>query len=182
MDRAEYESLLRAQSIYLEKIGPETRFTARTICDMHRDWLGDIYDWAGKYRDVELQKGDFRWPPAYLVAQNMASLEKGLLAEHTPCRPGALTNVARRMAIVHSELLLIHPFRDGNGRVARWLADLMAMQAGLPLPDYGFAGKGEKARQQEYLSAVRAGYVEEFDPLAAFFTEAIERRLRGARR
>ena len=96
MDRAEYESLVRVQSVYLEKIGPETRFTARTICDMHRDWLGDIYDWAGKYRDVELQ--------------------------------------------------------------------------------------GEKARQQEYLSAVRAGYVEEFDPLTVFFLEAIERRLRGARR
>ena len=34
------------------------------------------------------------------------------------------------IAMVHTELLLIHPFRDGNGRLARWLADIMAAQAG----------------------------------------------------
>jgi hypothetical protein len=41
--------------------------------------------------------------------------------------------IARQMGprdahVVHAELLLIHPFREGNGRLARWLADLMALQ------------------------------------------------------
>jgi len=34
------------------------------------------------------------------------------------------------------ELILIHPFRDGNGRVARLLANLMALQAGRGLLNY----------------------------------------------
>lgn len=34
------------------------------------------------------------------------------------------------IAIVHGELLLIHPFRDGNGRTARVLANLMSRKAG----------------------------------------------------
>ncbi len=34
---------------------------------------------------------------------------------------------------VHEELVLIHPFREGNGRVARLLSTLMAFQAGLPM-------------------------------------------------
>jgi hypothetical protein len=35
--------------------------------------------------------------------------------------------------IVHAELVLIHPFRDGNGRCARLLSTLMGVHAGLPL-------------------------------------------------
>jgi len=41
------------------------------------------------------------------------------------------------MAVVHVELVLIHPFRDGNGRVARILSILMGLQAGLPALDFG---------------------------------------------
>ncbi len=93
---------------------------------MHRDWLGKVYPWAGQYRTVELQKGAFKWPPAFRVAENMATFEQDWLARHTLCRLGALQEVARRMAEVHAEFLLIHPFREGNGRLARWLAELMS--------------------------------------------------------
>jgi cell filamentation protein len=84
--------------------------------------------------------------------------------------------VARRIAEVHAELLLIHPFREGNGRLARWLADLMAFQANLPAPAYGFAGPGSRVRRARYLAAVKQGYVQNYDALADFFAEAMERR------
>ena len=181
MDRAEYEALLRAQTSWLNRVGPDTSFTAALLCRMHRDWLGGIYDWAGRYRTVEVAKADFRWPPAHRVAANMAALERGALANHTPCRPEPVADVARRMAEVHAELLLIHPFREGNGRLARWVADLMAYQAGLPAPAYGFVGRGSKVRRTQYLEAVRDGYLGNYDDLADFFAEAMERR-REARR
>jgi cell filamentation protein len=178
MDRAEYEALLAAQTAYLDRITPDTRFTPQSLCQMHLDWLGEIYDWAGAYRTVELAKGDFRWPPAFRVPDNMARFGQELLADHTPCRPGPVPDVARRIAEVHAELLLIHPFRDGNGRLARWLADLMALQAGLPAPDYGFSGRGSTARRTDYLDAVKKGYMQDYEPLARFFEDALERRLR----
>jgi cell filamentation protein len=59
-DRMEFEALVAAQEQYLSRIGPHTRLTAETVCRMHRDWLGGIYKWAGRYRTVELAKGDFR--------------------------------------------------------------------------------------------------------------------------
>jgi cell filamentation protein len=62
----------------------------------------------------------------------MVELEKGPLHQYTPCRVTAMDEIVRAIAIVHTELLLIHPFRDGNGRTARLLAILMALQAGLP--------------------------------------------------
>ena len=81
------------------------------------------------------------------------------------------------MAEVHAELLLIHLFREGNGRLSRWLADLMALQAGLGPPDYGFAGRGSRSSQSRYLDAVKRGYVQDYDSLTDFFREAMERRL-----
>jgi cell filamentation protein len=75
--------------------------------------------------------------------------------------------------------LLIHPFREGNGRLARWLADLMALQAGLPAPRYMFAGRGGKARRTRYLEAVTKGYFQDYEPLAGFFLEAFGRSLQG---
>ncbi len=178
MDRMEFEALVRAQEKYLNQIGPHTRLTAEILCRMHRDWLGDIYEWAGRYRTVELAKGDFRWPPAFRVGENMDAFEKGILARCTPCRPSPLPEVARCLAEVHAELLLIHPFREGNGRLARWVADVMAFQAGLLAPDYGFSRRDEKKRHATYLEAVRKGYLQDYEPLTAFFVAALERRLR----
>lgn len=179
MDRAEFEALIRAQTDFLEQVTTETCFTTETLCSMHRSWLGELYEWAGDYRTVEMEKGGFRWPPAYRVAQNMATLEQSLLHRHTPCRPAPQNVVARRMAEVHAELLLIHPFRDGNGRLARWLADVMALQANLPLPDYRFRGRGSEYERALYLAAVKQGYLTRYDDLTAFFLRALSRGTEG---
>ena len=180
MDRVEYDALLRTQATFVEELTPHTRFTARLLCRMHKDWLGGVYAWAGQYRTVDVSKGSFTWPPAALVSQNMEAFEGGLLRRHTPCRSGSVPEVARRLAEVHAELLLIHPFREGNGRLARWLADLMALQAGLPTPKYPFDQRGSQAEQVRYLEAVREGYLMRYEPLTDFFAEALARRGRGA--
>jgi cell filamentation protein len=175
MDLAEYEALVAAQKTYYHMLTPNTRCTSALLCQMHRDWLGELYAWAGQYRKVELQKGDFAWPPAWRVLDNMTTFEHEVLARCTPCVPGPLETVTEAMALVHADLLLIHPFRDGNGRLARWLADLMAVQAGLPVPDYALSGRSSTARRERYVSAVRQGYVQNYAPLATFFGEAVRR-------
>jgi cell filamentation protein len=107
----------------------------------------------------------------------MAEFERGLLVRHTPCPPGELAGVTQKIAEVHAELLLIHPFREGNGRLARWLAELMSLQAGFPIPDYGFTGRGSKKRREIYLAAVTRSYGQDYAALSSFFAEAIRRRL-----
>ena len=74
-------------------------------------------------------------------------------------------------------MLLIHPFREGNGRLARWLAELMSLQAGFPIPDYGYTGKGSRNTQEAYLAAVTRGYAQDYAALTNFFVDAIRRRL-----
>jgi len=174
MDRAELDALIEAQGAYYRKPRLERqRVTARFIRQMHRAWLGGVYAWAGAYRSVELMKGDFSWPPAFRVPENMARFEAEVLAEHTPCRTREVSALCRSLAIVHAELLLIHPFREGNGRLARWLADIMAFQAGSAPPEYRFTGRGARQLRGKYLEAVSEGYVGNYEPLERFFEEAL---------
>lgn len=173
MDQREFIALTAAQQLYLKKITVATRFTAALILEMHREWLGEIYVWAGRYRTVELAKKEFRWPPAHRVPDLMKDFEATILKQYTPGR-GDAEEVADAMARVHAELLLIHPFRDGNGRIARWIADLMALQAGFPLPKYNL-GRERSRHRKEYIAAVGQGYLMNYAPLASFFGEALER-------
>lgn len=177
MDRLEADALLVAEERYFGIITDETVFTSELICQMHRDWLGEIYEWAGRYRTVEMQKGNFRWPPAFRVPQNMAWLEDEFLKKFTPCQSSEIETVAGEVAAVHAEFLLVHPFREGNGRLARWLADLMFLQAGYPMPLYNFSGKGSVRRKKGYLDAVITGYTQDYAPLTGFFRDCIEARL-----
>jgi cell filamentation protein len=72
---------------------------------------------------------------------------------------------------VHVELVLIHPFRDGNGRIARALATLMALQAGLPQLDFTpITGK----RRAKYISAIQMGIDRNYRPMADIFAMLIE--------
>lgn len=85
--------------------------------------------------------------------------------------------VVRALAEAHVELLLIHPFRDGNGRIARALAILMAAQAGLPQIDFSpIVGR----RRSRYFAAVQAGLERNYAPMAAIFSGLIERSLGGS--
>ena len=179
MDQAEYNALEEAQERYLDIVTEKTVFTAAFIRNMHRDWLGGIYAWAGTYRTVEMSKGGFTWPPASRVADNMDRFEANLLQPKTPFRKSSPRDAAEDLAIIHAELLLIHPFREGNGRLARWLAELMCLQAGINRPDYGFDIPGSKAVHVRYLEAVTKGYEQDYRALADFFLEALERSTAG---
>ena len=105
----------------------------------------------------------------------MSTFESDLLAAKTPCAPGPIERVLTDVAEVHAELLLIHPFREGNGRLARWLSELMILQAGFPMPVYNFTGRSSKSEGAQYLAAVKSGYVKNYRPLVDFFAAAVER-------
>jgi len=118
---------------------------------MHQMWMGGIYEWAGRYRRVNLSKGAFPFAAAARIPDLMDAFEKGPLQRFTPCVFETQPEVAHALAVVHTELLLIHPFREGNGRVARMLAIVMAAQADLPPLDFGHL-QGRKRKR--YFQAV----------------------------
>ena len=175
MNEAESDALRIALSATLDRAGSPQRLTARDACDLHRLWLGEIYPWAGEYRTVNIGKGGFQFANAALVQGLMREFERGPLKRFTPCAPQAADALARALAEVHAELILIHPFRDGNGRLARLLAVLMAAQAGLPPLNFSaLLGRG-KAR---YIGGIHAALGRDYEPLTALFGRVIAQTLR----
>jgi cell filamentation protein len=178
MDRLEGIEQLRALRELIKIYGKNHRFTAADICRIHKIWLGNIYPWSGKYRRVNLTKNNFTFAAASQVGRLMEELEKGPLREFTPCRFDTIEKTVKALAVVHTELVLIHPFRDGNGRVARLMTTLMALQAGLPPLD--FSGlKGDK--RKAYYAAIRAGLDRDYKPMEDVFSGVIRETLRKRR-
>jgi cell filamentation protein len=167
---AESQALLLAQAQAIERYGDDQRFTAQDICDLHRLWLAPVYAWVGEYRSVNMGKGGFQFAHARLIQGLMAELERGPLAEFTPCRPAADANVATALATVHAELILIHPFREGNGRVARLLALLMGFQAGLPALDFSAI---DGVNKDAYIGGIHSALARDYAPLTAMFEAVI---------
>jgi cell filamentation protein len=176
MDRLETSELARALGELIHEIDASHRFLAVDISGMHERWLGGIYSWAGAYRSVNLEKGGFPFAAAHLIERLMADLEAGPLARFTPCTFSDANALSAALAEVHVELVLIHPFREGNGRTSRLLATLMALQAGLPLLDFGPLTGAARAR---YFAAVQAGLDRNYGPMKALFAEIISATERG---
>jgi len=177
MDLAEAEALKRATDTLVRSYDIEHRFTAEDICRMHRTWLGQIYSWAGRYRQVNLVKDDLPFAAAAQVPQLMQAFEEGPLRRHTPCNFSAPNRVVEALAEVHVEFILIHPFREGNGRVGRILSTLMALQANLPLLDFrSIQGR----RKGDYFASVRAGLDRNYKPMEEIFELVLNRTSSGS--
>jgi cell filamentation protein len=154
MVRRESEALLAATQRLIDDTDVDQRFVADDVRGMHRTWLGEIYQWAGDYRSVTMTIDGFMFAAADQVPRLMRDLERGPLRNYTPCRFPSAEEQARALAVVHVELILVHPFRDGNGRCARLLATLMGLQAGFPPLDFsGFMGWRSAAISPQYMRA-----------------------------
>ena len=168
MNRAEALSLARAMDKLVRTYSADHRFTGNDVCEFHRTWLGKTYEWAGNYRQVNVTKGRFTFAAAAQISRLMLTFENDVLRRCTPCSGMSRDEVTAALAETHVELMLIHPFREGNGRVGRVLATLMALQAGLPLLDFStIRGK----RKQQYFAAVRAGLDRTYRPMESIFAE-----------
>lgn len=176
MDEVEAVEHKRALNELLYLYDAGHRFTAADICKMHKIWLGGIYEWAGKYRQVNISKGGFMFAAASQIPKLMESFEKGPLKTYTPCHFASLDDIVKAIAVVHTELVLIHPFREGNGRLARMLAIIMALQASLPPLDFSII-RGKK--REEYFAAVQAGMDCNYGPMEKIFRDLFCRTLRG---
>ena len=84
-----------------------------TLAEIHRTLFGDIYDFAGKIRDVNLAKGNFRFAPVmYLKAA----------LDHIYAMPQSTYD---EIIEKYVEMNIAHPFREGNGRSTRIWLDLI---------------------------------------------------------
>ena len=85
---------------------------------IHRHLFGDLYEWAGHVRTVDLIKGTSRFAHHAHLERAAAPIFRGLAQEKylRGLEPDAWSG---RAAHYLAELNALHPFRDGNGRALR---------------------------------------------------------------
>jgi len=157
MDEIEQSELKRTELEVVKIFARDHQFTAEDICNIHELWLGDVYPMAGKYRTVTMEKDGFPFAASGQIEKLMGILEEDYLKKYTPCRFDDSTQLAYALGVVHVELILIHPFREGNGRTARLLADLMAAQANMPPLNYQEIEVENPEGFEQYIKAIHAG-------------------------
>ncbi|MER1969095.1 Fic family protein [Castellaniella sp. GW247-6E4] len=141
-----YFSVLREHPVQ----GP---ITVRLIRGWHRRWLGNIYRWAGQERSVNMSKDGFPFAAADRIPSLLDEYERRFLGCYTPCAGMGRADLAEAIAVTHVEFILIHPFREGNGRISRLMADVMAQQAGWGPLDYSTW----EADRPRYIAAIQSG-------------------------
>jgi cell filamentation protein len=74
MDAAEARALDSAMSKFIGSYDEGHRFTIADLCALHKDWLGEIYDWAGEYRQVNISKDGFPFTALFAAMGSRESL------------------------------------------------------------------------------------------------------------
>lgn len=127
--------------------------TFADIQHWHHQWLGHLYQWAGQLRTVNMSKGDFHFAAADQLPRLVSTFERDFLTQLSDLETMPKEAVIRYLAQSHVEFILIHPFREGNGRVSRLLLNVMALQAGFQPLDYQLW----EENKEFYFRAIQAG-------------------------
>lgn len=176
VDLIEAQELKRTELELIKLFDKNHKFTVDDICNIHELWLGDIYPIAGNYRTVTMSKDDFLFANPTMIPKLMGDFESKFLNNYTPCHCEAPNTLAYALGIVHVEFILIHPFREGNGRIARLLAILMALQSENPPLNFSFIDQTiNPSGFKDYISAIHAGLDKNYAPIQNIFEELIRK-------
>lgn len=132
-----------------------------TLAEIHRALFGEIYDFAGKIRTVNIAKGHFRFAAALYLAEALAQVEN---------MPQKNFN---EIVEKYVEMNVAHPFREGNGRSMRlWLDHIFKTELNRVV-DWSRVDKSEYLSTME-LSPIHDDKIKSL--LAAALTDKIDDR------
>jgi cell filamentation protein len=134
------QKLFDSKDISLVKVG-----TFEGLSFIHSYLFGDIYEFAGKVRTVNIAKGNFRFAPLMYLMQSLEYIN-GL-------PQGNYDQIIEK----YVEMNIAHPFREGNGRATRIWLDLILKAELKQVVDWNLVDK------DEYLSAMERSVVKDVE-------------------
>lgn len=128
-----YEAkITAAKSLGLRQQGITGNFDKEHYLSIHRYLFEDIYPFAGKLRQENISKGEFRFAQWEYIEQELERLLEELKKEKY-LEGLDKEQLAKRLAYYLSELNVLHPFREGNGRTNREFIRQLALKNGYNL-------------------------------------------------
>jgi cell filamentation protein len=112
-----------------------------------------------------MSKGGFLFPAAKFLPSIIEEFEKDFL-EPLSFPSKDYQEMIKQVALIHAELLFIHPFREGKGRTARLFVDLIALKSGFER--FNFEKIDEK-KMADYIAAVQSAADKNYEPMITLF-------------
>ncbi len=119
--------------------------TFKGLARIHAYLFGDVYDFAGQLREVNIAKGNFRFTPLMYLEISLAHISK---------MPQSSFN---QIIEKYVEMNIAHPFREGNGRASRIWLDLILKKEIKRVIDWNAVDKSD------YLSAMERSVVKDVE-------------------
>ena len=156
---------LKASQASLERI--EGGFDFEHLKKIHKFLFGEIYDWAGNVRTVNISKGSRFCSAEYIEPQINELFEKLKEEDYLRCCKSK-EELGKRLAYYLGEINVIHPFREGNGRTQRMFIEHLAYSAGYLL-DF------MKISSEDMLEASVRAFVCDYGLMEIIITNALEK-------
>ncbi len=104
-------------------------FSPRHLIGIHLFIFGDLYPFAGVLRTENIAKDHFRFAEWEFIEEELNRLSR-LLQSENYLAGLSKEDLAKRLAYYLSELNVLHPFREGNGRTIREFIRQLALKNG----------------------------------------------------
>lgn len=131
------------------------------LAAIHKQLFGEVYDFAGQMRNVNIAKGGFRFAPVMYLDAALKSIEK--MPQTT------FDEIIEK----YVEMNVAHPFREGNGRATRiWLDCILKKELGMVV-DWS------KVDKEDYLLAMERSPIKDTEIkmlLKAALTDKVDDR------
>ena len=160
----EEERISKKKAVQLFESGMLDALPAGTFASLqaiHKYLFGDIYDFAGQLRTVNLAKGSFRFAPLMYLEAALANIDR--MPQST------FDEIIEK----YVEMNIAHPFREGNGRSARIWLDLMLKKGVGQVVDW------RRVDKEDYLLAMERSPIRDVEIkvlLKAALTEDVNSR------
>lgn len=119
--------------------------TLESLLSIHEYLFGEIYEFAGKVREVNIAKGNFRFASVAYLQEALINIEK--MPQET------FDEIVEK----YVEMNVAHPFREGNGRAMRIWLDLIFYQKLKRVVDWSQIDK------EDYLLAMERSPVKDIE-------------------
>ena len=117
----------------------------QALASIHQSLFGEIYDFAGKIREVNMAKGNFRFAPVMYLNTALKNIEA--MPQTT------FDEIIEK----YVEMNIAHPFREGNGRSTRIWLDLMLKKELKQVVDW------QRVDKNDYLMAMERSPVKDIE-------------------
>lgn len=133
---------------------PKNIYTPEYFLKIHKELFCNIYDFAGKYRKVDIAKGSFRFAECILLEKMMQVIFSEIAEDFEGLENISKEKLAKLLAKHMANLNVLHPFREGNGRTTREYVRQIAYYFGYILDFNTFSDK-------EILEAMKLSVISE---------------------